>query len=302
VRAVGRVTFDETRLADISVKYRGWIEKLYVDSPGQSVREGQVLFTLYSPELYSSQQEYLTALASARAARSTSAPDRADYLVDAARQRLRLWDLQPGQIDELGRSGKIVEAIPILSTAAGVVVEKNIVTGAAVEPGMRLYRVAGIDTVWVEAEVYESELPLLQVGDEAQVSFPYFPGQPSAGTIAFIYPYLDPAARTGKVRVKLANPGLALKPDMFAKVTLTKDLGSRLAVPREAVLYTGDRRFVFVDLGDDRLGPRQVTLGQEAGEWIVVLSGLKAGERIITSGNFLVAAEARLKLSMEEWR
>ena len=302
VRAVGKVVFDETKLTDVTVKYKGFVGRLYVDRPGQAVRRGQALFTLYSPELYAAQQEYLIALRSQREARGTGAPDRADYLVTAARQRLRLWDLQPAQIDRLAQTGKAVEELPILSPAAGYVVEKEVVAGGAVEPGMKLFRLAGLDTVWVEAEVYESELALIHVGDSASVSFPYLPGRSYTGTIGFVYPYLDAASRTGRVRIQLPNGDLELKPDMFANVTLTKSLGERLAVPADAILYAGDKSFVFVDLGDGRLVPRRVVAGQTAGDVVEVLEGLREGETIVTSGNFLVAAESRLKLAMEQWR
>ncbi len=302
VRAVGKVVFDETKLTDVSVKYKGFIGRLHVDKTGQAVRRGQPLFTLYSPELYAAQQEYLIAIGSQRAARQTAAPDRADYLAEAARQRLRLWDLTPEQIDRLADTGKPVEEIPILSPASGYVVEKNVVAGGAVEPGMKLFRLAGLDTVWVEAEIYESELPLLRVGDRAEVTFPYLPGRSFGGTIDFIYPYLDAASRTGRVRIQLPNHGLELKPDMFANVTLTKSLGERLVVPADAVLHAGDKSFVFVDLGEGRLVPRRVTVGQTTTEEVEVLEGLDAGETIVTSGNFLVAAESRLKLAMDQWR
>lgn len=302
VRAMGKVVFDETKLTDVTVKYKGFIGRLYVDQPGQPVRRGQPLFTLYSPELYAAQQEYLIALGGQRAARETSAPDRADYLVTAARQRLRLWDLEPGQIDRLALTGKPLEEIPILSPASGYVVEKNVVAGGAVEPGMKLFRLAGLDTVWVEAEVYESELSLLRVGDEALVSFPYLPGRVVAGTIGFVYPYLDGASRTGRVRIQLSNRSLELKPDMFANVTLTKSLGERLVVPADAVLNAGDNSFVFVDLGESRLAPRHVVVGQATADQVEILEGLREGETIVTSGNFLVAAESRLKLALDQWR
>ena len=302
VRAVGKVVVDETKLADVTVKYQGWIETLYVDEPGQLVRRGQPLFALYSPELLAAQHEYLAALSSQADARSSGAPDRADYLVAAARQKLRLWDLTPGQIERLGRTRQPIASIPILSTVSGYVIEKEVVEGSAVEPGMRLFRLAGLDEIWVEAEVYESELVLLKAGDSALVTFPYVPGRTFAGTIAFVYPYLDPASRTGRVRVKVPNPGLELKPDMYANVSLGRALGERLAVPQAAILFAGDRQFVFVDLGEGRLAPRRITAGQRAGDWVEVLEGLRAGDVIVTSGNFLVAAEARLKLPLEQWR
>jgi Cu(I)/Ag(I) efflux system membrane fusion protein len=302
VRAVGKVVFDETRLADVTAKYRGWIERLYVNEPGRLVRRGEPLFTLYSPELLAAQHEYLAALDSQTEALATGAPDRADYLVAASRQKLLLWDLSDDQIDRLGAMRQPLASIPIASAVSGVVVEKDVVEGSAVEPGMRLFRLAGLGSVWVEAEVYESELPLLRTGDKAIVTFPYLPGRSFDSTIAFIYPYLDAASRTGRVRLKLPNLDLELKPDMYADVTLGKALGERVAVPQQAILYTGERQFVFVDLGEGRLVPRRITPGQHAGEWVEVLSGLEQGELVVTSGTFVVAAEARLKLPMELWR
>jgi Cu(I)/Ag(I) efflux system membrane fusion protein len=302
IRAVGRVAFDETRLADVSVKYRGWIGRLHADEPGQAVRKGDPLFTLYSPELYAAQQDYLTALASQRAAGGTTAPQRADYLVRASRERLRLWDLAPAQIEGLATSGEPVEHIPILSPVSGFVLEKNVVAGSVVEPGMKLFRIAGLDRVWVEAEVYESELARVEVGQSALVTFPYLPGKSYPGRVGFVSPFLDAASRTGRVRVELANPGLELKPDMYANVELASDLGERLVVPEESVLYAGPRSFVFVDLGEGRLQPRRVELGVEQGEWVEVLSGLAEGDTVVTSGNFLIAAESRLKAAIEQWQ
>lgn len=302
VRAVGKVVYDETRLADVALKYQGWIGKLFVDSPGQLVKRGQPLFTLYSPELYSAQQEFLAAVRSQRAARSTSAPDRIDYLVDAARQRLRLWDLQPRQIDAIARTGKPLQYIPIVSPVSGYVVEKNLVEGSTVEPGMKLYRIADLDQIWIEAEVYESELPLIEEGDPVRITLPYLPGRESEGRVAFIYPYLDDTTRTGRVRIEVSNPGLSFKPDMYANVVLRKPLGERLAVPEESILYAGPRRFVFLDLGEGRLKPAAVEIGQKNGDLIEILNGVKEGDVIVTSGNFLIAAESRLKLAMEHWQ
>jgi Cu(I)/Ag(I) efflux system membrane fusion protein len=302
IRAVGQVAYDQTRLRDVSVKYKGWIANLVADKPGQAVRKGQVLFTLYSPELLAAQEEMLSALASQRDAAGTSAPDRADYLVRAARQRLRLWDLTEAQVDRIARTGQAVENVPIVSPVSGYLVEKNVVDGAAVESGMKLLRIAGLDRVWIEAEVYESELPLVKVGQAARVSLPYAPHRYFPGRIAFIYPYVDASTRTGRVRVELANPGLELKPEMYANVELQRELGYRLAVPEPAVLYAGERRFVFVDLGEGRLRPQEVELGARAGDHFEVLKGVKEGDVIVTSGNFLIAAESRLKLAMDQWK
>jgi Cu(I)/Ag(I) efflux system membrane fusion protein len=302
IRAVGRVVYDQTRLADVNVKYRGWIGRLQVDEPGQYVRRGQTLFTLYSPELYATQQEYLTALESQRAAGRTAIPDRADYLVEASRQRLRLWDLQDAQIDRLAATGEPLKYLPITSPVSGYVIEKDVVEGASVEPGIRLFRIAGLDSVWVEAEVYEAELPLIEVGQPAEVTLSYLPGRRFDGRVAFVYPYLQGATRTGTVRVRLANPDLVLKPEMYANVVIRLDLGERLVVPEQAVLYAGERSFVFVDLGEGRLKPTAVETGFKTGDEIEILSGLSAGDPVVTSGNFLIAAESRLKLAMEQWQ
>jgi membrane fusion protein, copper/silver efflux system len=302
VRAVGRVAVDETRLAEVSVKYPGWIGRLDVNRPGQAVRRGETLFTLYSPDLYATQGELLAALASQRAARQTQAPERADYLVEAARQRLRLWDLSENEIEAIAAAGEPTQYLPIVAPVSGYVVEKNVVEGAAVEPGRPLFRIAGLDRVWVEAEIYESDLSLVAVGQAARITLPYDPAAHFEGKVAFVYPYLDPTARTGRVRVELANPGLALKPEMYTDVAIAIDRGERLVVPESAVLYAGSRRLVFVDLGGGRLEPRPVELGVRSEDFIEVLSGLEMGQSVVTSGTFLIAAESRLKSAAEQWR
>lgn len=302
VRAIGKVAYDDSRLADVTLKLRGWIGDLYADTPGELVRRGEPLFTLYSPELYAAQEELLAAAESQKTARSSAAPARADYLVDAARRRLRLWDIDTTQINRILRNRKAIQYVPIASPVSGYVIEKNVVEGATVEPGARLYRIAGLDEIWIEAEVYESDLGLVEKGDTARVTLPYSPGHELRGQVAFVYPYLDDATRTGRVRIVLSNPDLRLKPDMYADVELEKPLGERLAIPEDAVLYAGRRTFVFVDLGEGRLRPKAVELGRKAGDFLEVREGLAEGDRIVTSGNFLVAAESRLKRDMEHWQ
>jgi Cu(I)/Ag(I) efflux system membrane fusion protein len=301
VRAVGKVTYDQTRLTDVTLKVGGWIGELYADRLGQPVRQGEPLFTLYSPELFEAQQEYLEAFNNQRMARMAGSSASADYLAEARRQRLRLFDLGPDQIQRLEERRAPLELVPILSPASGHVIEKNVIAGAAVQPDMALLRIAGLDRVWVEAEVYESELALLAAGNPATVTLPYLPGRSFRGRIALVYPWLDGATRTGRVRIELGNPGLALKPEMYAEVLFECALGKRLAVPEEAILYAGDRRYVFLDLGGGRLRPQAVTLGQWAGEWVEILDGLAPGDAVVTSGNFLIAAEARLKLALDHW-
>lgn len=301
VRAVATVTYDETRFTEVTLKNRGWIERLLVEETGQPVRRGQPLFTFYSPELLAAQEELLAVLASREAARQSGAPTRSDYLVEAARRRLSLWDLSSEQIDEIARTGQAIRDLPVFSPASGHVVEKNVVEGAAVRPGETLYRIANLDALWLEAELYEAELPLVEVGQEAEVSFPYLPGRSFRGRVAFVYPYLDRASRTGRVRIELPNAKLELKPDMYADVTLEASRGERTVVPEEAVIYAGPRRLVFLDLGEGRLEPRTVEIGVKSGDVYEVLSGLEPGDVVVTSGNFLVAAESRLKSATEKW-
>ena len=302
IRAVGKIVYDETRLAEVTVKYRGWIGKLYADATGERVSKGEPLFTLYSPELYAAQEELLTALASQSAARATSVPDRADYLVDAARKKLRLWDIQDEQIERIAESGEPLQYIPILSPVTGYVIEKGVVEGASVDPGETLYRIAGLDKIWIEAELYESEISLVDVGQEAEITLPYLPGRRFRGRVSFVYPYLESESRTGRVRIELPNPGLELKPDMYANVDLKEERGEKLVVPEEAVLYAGPRRLVFLDLGEGRLKPQEVEVGVKSGDFYEVLSGLTEGDVVVTSGNFLVAAESRIKSATEQWQ
>lgn len=302
VRAAGKVTYDESRLAEVSVKYPGWIGELRVDSTGQEVRRGQTLFTLYSPDLYAAQEDLFTALRSQHAARATSAPDRADYLVEASRQRLRLWDLSDREIAEIERRGAAQKYLPIPSPASGTVIEKMVVAGASVEPGMKLYRIAGLDRVWVEADVAESDLGAVRVGQEAVIRLTSLLGREFTGRVAFIYPYLDASTRTGRVRIELANPAGELRPDTYAEVTLHADRGEQLVVPQSAVLFAGERRLVFLDLGGGRLRPQTVEVGMKSGDDLEVLSGLREGDLVVTSGTFVVAAESRLKSATGQWQ
>jgi Cu(I)/Ag(I) efflux system membrane fusion protein len=301
LRAAGRVTWDETRLHDVSLKVRGWIGELFVASLGARVEKGQTLFTLYSPELYAAQREYLLARAAQARARESGAPDRADYLVTAARNRLRLWDLSSPDLEAIARAGAPLEQIAIRAPASGFVIEKDVVAGAAVEPGQRLYRIAPLDPVWVEAEVYESDLPLVRPGATARVTLASLPGEERSGPVTWVSPAVAEATRTARVRVELANADGALKPDMFATVLLAGAASERLMVPLSAVVHAGERSFVFLDLGGGRFRPAPVTVGLRDGEEIEVRSGLDDGQTIVSSATFLVAAESRLRAALDRW-
>ena len=291
IRAAGRVTYDETRRAEISLKFSGWIRDIHVDYVGRPVSRGEVLFTVYSPELLSAQQEYL------EARRDPLGGD----LTAAARQRLILWDIAPSTLDEITSAGKPMAELPILAPVTGVVVEKNVVQGSAFTAGQPLYKIAPIHPVWVIANVFQYELPLVKAGMTARI-LPPFPGEPAReGRVSYVNPFLDPDTRTGEVRAVAPNPRGDLKPGMFVDVILERDLGRKLAIPESAVLYSGDRRIVFVDLGQGRLAPREVTLGAKAGDRFEVVDGLREGDVVVTSGNFLVAAEARLRSATTKW-
>lgn len=266
-----------------------WIRDLRVDQTGQQVRKGQVLFTLYSPELYAAQQELL------------ALRDRDPDLAAAARDRLRLWGLSAGQVADIETRGLPLEDVPMLAPASGWVLEKMAVAGMRAMAGERLYRIASLDPVWVEAEVYEDDLPWLSLGQTATVTLPHVPGGSFSGTVTFLHPVLDPVTRTRRARVELANPELALLPDMVADVTLRSDQGEALQVPQEAVIFTGPRRIVFVDEGEDRLAPREVKLGRKGTSTYEVLSGLSAGDQVVASRNFLVAAESRIRSATGTW-
>lgn len=294
IRALGRVAYDESRLKDVTLKLGGWITKLHVTDTGQPVKKGQVLFTLYSPELYATQQEYLLALA------SHTEGGRDDYLIKAAEKKLQLWGLSKGQIDAIAKKGAPLEDVPFHAPASGYVIEKDVVEGAAVEAGERLFRIAALDRVWVEAELYEADLGFVAKGQRAVVALSYVPTT-YLGQVAYVYPYLDPASRTGRVRIEVPNNVLELKPDMYATVSFEIDLGPRLQVPIDAVVYTGPRRLVFVDLGEGRLRPAEVTLGVRSDDVVEVTSGLREGDVVVTSGNFLVAAESRIRSAAKIW-
>ncbi len=293
IRAAGRVNFDESHMTDITLKFNGWIGKLYADFVGAPVKKGQPLFTVYSPELLSAQQEYLETLRRRK--------NKQDTLLRASRQRLSLWDITPSQIRQLEKRGTAIEYLPIISPANGTVVEKTIVVGSAVKAGQKLLRIADLSTVWVEGEIYEFEIPLVKVGMEAKIVLPDQPGKNLQGKVKYIYPYLQGDTRTAKIRVELDNRDGVLKPDMYTHLHLKVDLGKRLVVPESAVLYAGDSRVVFLDLGNGRLQPRKIKTGVRNAEDIEVLEGLQPGDKVVTSGNFLIAAESKLKAGIDQW-
>lgn len=298
VRTVGIVTHDENRIVDVNLRVSGWITRLLVAETGQLVEPGETLFELYSPELVSTQREYLLAVENLE--RVSASPEseiiaRARSLVEAARRRLLLWGLEPGQIQRLAEGGEVIDELPIVSPAGGYVLEKMAVEGMAVAPGMRLYRIAALDTVWVLADVYQSELPFVATGQPATLRLPHDPERIWRARIDYLYPTLEPSTRTLKARLVIDNPGLALRPGMYVDVTIEKENAPVLAVPREAVLDLGTRKVVFVDLGEGRLQVREVLAGQDVGGWVAVHAGLEEGDVVVTSGQFLIDAESKIR-------
>jgi membrane fusion protein, copper/silver efflux system len=297
VRTVGQVVPAEPNLADITPKIDGFVDRLFVDATGVPVRRGQPLLAIYSPMLVSAQQELLTALHLAQAVDST-APEawrNAQDLVAAAHRRLAYWDISSEQIDRLERTGEVTKTLTLVAPFDGVVMEKMVVAGQSVMPGMKLYRLASLATVWVEGEVFEQDLALIHVGATVRVELAAYPGRTFAGRVSFVLPVIDVQSRTGRVRVVLTNPQRLIKPGMYATLVFDATLGKELlSLPAEAVVQTGERNLVFVVAGDGALEPREVTLGGRAGGRIQVVSGVTEGQRVVASANFLVDAESRL--------
>ena len=298
IRAVARVDFDERRLTEVTFKIGGWVQDLFVDYTGRRVRKGEPLLTLYSPDLVTSQEEYLLSLRTRNQLAQSSLPEArngSQGLVEAARRRLLLWDLTSQQIKALEERGAPQTYLTLAAPASGIVVEKMAVKGMRVEPGMKLYRIADLSTVWLYADIYESDIPLVREGQVVSISLSYYPGEIFTGKITYIYPYLDTQTRTNKVRLEFANPQGKLKPGMYANSEIAMNLGTSLTVPESAVLQSGLRQVVFVDQGQGVFAPREVKLGTKADSRFVVLDGLTAGERVVTSGNFLLDSESKLQ-------
>jgi Cu(I)/Ag(I) efflux system membrane fusion protein len=298
IRTNGRVEFDEKRLATISPKIGGWIEELYVDFTGAPVKKGAPLLTLYSPELVSTQEEYLAALRARQELAASPYPEVAasgNALVESARRRLRLWDISEEQIRELEQTGQVRKSLTLYSPYSGIVLEKMAFKGMRVEPGMALYKLADLTVVWLIADIYEYELPLIRLGQQASINLSYLPGEAFTGKAVFIYPYLDAQTRTARVRFEFANPRGTLKPEMYAGVEITIRLGDKVAVPEGAIIDTGIRKVAIVEKGAGYFEPRDVKLGTKAGDYYEVLDGLKVGERVVTSANFLIDSESKLK-------
>lgn len=297
VRTVGQVVPAEPGLADITTKIDGFVDELYVDATGVTVRRGQPLLTLYSPTLVAAQEELLAAKRLAAAVDSTDreAWRNAQALVEASRRRLTYWDISLDQIERLERTGEVTRTLALKAPFDGVVLEKMVVAGQSVMAGMKLYRIADLRTVWIEGAVFEQDIAFVRVGAPVRAELAAYPGRPVDGRVTFVWPTVDEQSRSARVRVAFPNPGGLLKPGMYATLFLQAVVGAEvLHVPAEAVVQTGERNLVFVVGPDGALMPREVVLGPRAEGRFQVLSGLAGGERIVASANFLVDAESRL--------
>lgn len=300
VRALGVATYDETRLSVVNPKVSGWVERLYVDFNGAPVRRGQPLMEIYAPELVSAQEELVLASRLARDAGTERARSNGDALLEAARRRLAYWDVSQETIETLERTGEVQRTVTLRAPAGGVVVDKSVLEGDRVGPGMVLYRIADLSRVWVEVDVFEQDLGAVSLGQEATVRFEAFPNETITARATYIYPTVSLESRTGRVRLELDNPDGRFRPGMYAQVTLRTAAGDpTVVVPRGAVLETGERSLVFVEDADGALVPREVTPGRTAGRETEILAGLEAGERVVTSAAFLVDAESNLGALMD---
>ena len=302
IRAVGTVQADETRVRHVHTKIAGWVEKLFVDFTGRFVRKGEPILSLYSPELLASQQEFLNARAARDKFASSSLPEvreGGDQLLAAARQRLELFDVPPEFIARLEQSGAVQRTVTLLAPAGGYVTAKGVFEGQQVEPGMELFVLTDLSTVWVEADLYEYEAPFVKVGQKAVLTLPFDPAFRREARVAYLYPSLNPETRTLRVRVEAANPGLKLKPAMFANAELEVEPVEGTVIPDSALMDSGTRKLVFVETAPGTFIPREVAVGVRGEGKVQVTSGVTEGERVVVKANFLLDSESRLRAAIE---
>jgi RND family efflux transporter MFP subunit len=295
IRTVGVVSVDETRISTVQTKFAGWIEDLYIDFIGKQVERDQPLFSVYSPELVASQQEYLLALRNLE-----MNPQREEWarrLAEAARTRLERWDIPAEQIEQLERDRTPRRTLVINSPRQGVVLSKTAVQGMNVEPGMNMFVIADLSSIWVQADLYERDLLHIRVGQKCSLTVEAMPGRTLNGIVDFISPVVDEATRTAKVRLKFGNRDALLKPGMYGTVEVTHELGKGLALPEEALIDTGKRKIVFVEAGEGRFEPREVQVGSQVDAFFQVLSGLSTDDEVVIGAQFLLDSESRLRAS-----
>lgn len=302
IRTTGSVTYDETGLTTITPKFSGFAERLHVNFTGQSVRRGQRLLEVYSPELVAAQEELLSALRMTTQLRASASPaviERTAGLVDAARRRLLLWDISAAQVRQIEESGEVRRTLTMHASSSGFVTDKMVQEGQAIGMGMPLYRLADLSTVWIEADVYEQDLRFVSLGEAVRVEITAYPQEPFSGRVSYIHPDVRADTRTTRVRIELPNPGGRIKPGMYATVSIDAPVTQRaVVVPRDAVMHSGTHAMVFIEEAPGTYRIREVTVGVDAGGQTQILSGLLAGERVVSRANFLIDSESRLTESM----
>ena len=301
IRTVGRIAADERRIHHVHTRYEGFVEHVTADFTGKFVKKGEVLALLYSPELYATQQEYLLALKASRSlgpSAIASAAQGGRDLLDAARQRLLLWEIAPADIAEIEKRGEPIRAMPVYAPISGFVTGRTAYHGMKVMPADTLFDILDLSAVWVIADVYEYELPRLSLGEKATMTLSYWPGRSWEGTVTYVYPSVDEKTRTVKVRAEFGNPKGELKPEMFADVTIHARPRTVLQVPDDAILESGTRNIVFVSEGEGRLAPREVSVGDHGAGVVEIRNGLKEGDVVVRGANFLVDSESRLKAAI----
>jgi len=305
IRTFGNITYDERQIYTVNTKFNGWIEKLYVDFVGETVKKGQPLFEIYSPELVTAQEEYLLALEQNRDLKDSSYArirEGAQRLLKASHTRLRYWDLSEKQIKKIENTGTVQKTLTIYSPARGVVIKKNAFQGHYVKAGQNQYEITDLSKVWVDVDIYEYELPWVRKGMPAKMELSYIPGKIFNGNVLFVYPFLTAKTRTARLRLEFPNPDYQLKPDMYVNVTLESAIaGDSLVIPLEAVIDSGVRKVVFVALGKGKFQPREVKLGLEVNDYeFQVLEGLRENEQIVISAQFMLDSESRLREAIQK--
>ena len=305
IRTVGHIDYDEESLYNINIKFPGWIEKLFVERTGDFVRKGQPLFEIYSPELVATQEEYLLAYKNQQRLTGSEFKEvsfGAKSLLEATRQRLKFWDIRDKEIEQLERTGKVRRTLTIYSPVKGIIIHKNAIEGSYTKAGMDLFRMADLSTVWVYAHIFEYELPWIRVGQKVQMDLPYMPGRQFEGRVDYIYPYLDSKTRDIKIRVVFDNPAMELKPQMYANITINSKAGDNvLVIPSEAIIRSGKRNLVFIDLGNGKFRPQDVIIGPEGEDGLIkIIAGLEKGQQIVTSAQFLLDSESRLREAIQK--
>jgi membrane fusion protein, copper/silver efflux system len=301
IRTTGNVAVDETRLAYVQVRYSGYIAKVFADATYQYIRKGQPLFTIYSPDLVATEREYLVAKQNQKQVAQSTVPgvaSSAASLLEATSERLKQWGVPPQEIARLESTGQVQQELEFDSPVSGYITERNALPSVAVQPEMRLFTVADLSTVWVQAQVFQNDLGRIKVGDSATLTVSTFPGRTFRGRVDFIYPQLDTDTRTAKVRVVSSNSDLQLKPGMFVNVALKVPMGRQLVIPASGILQSGTRQIAFVERSDGYLEPREVELGPRIGDDFIVRKGLTADEQIVTSANFLIDSESQLQAAL----